>query len=458
VDKHDIHAPEAIREFENQNPARKAHINWGNTSESPIPPSSPHTTTLTKLISFMTDVNKYYLGSPERIFGAKLEEGLITKSKARELCAKKYIRPHITDENLLAAPLTKQELASVLLVFPDLDTKPMPPRALSPMVRRMSDPDNMGATPTHQADVQDVDTDIWGPKDGHPGEIPLPVPFHEPKRITNSAAEGLLNVEGRAVHQSHRQEKRKDGSTGSTAPVSTPTTHGPWSRTTSYRSEGDLYPAEHLFIRMLKDSDNPHETPYTATTTGFPLYKGSYRTKRNEVLLGFKPNCGDNFIAFPITNPEGDVRQAEYVQVILHPNPIVVGLWDDSDKVYSKLLYAAPIFHYDGKPVYRAEQLEALKLGAEGQDQTDRMISRLNDPSLEAEIHQFRVMAQELGRLEEAIAENEDRWGEIAGMHCRTIRQLEMADALARIQDQDEGLVDDALRIVGKDEQHGRRS
>ncbi len=250
----------------------------------------------------------------------------------------------------------------------------------------------------------------------------------------------------------------KDGSAGSTAPVSTPATCGPWSRTTSYRSEGDLYPAEHIFIRMLKDSDNPQETPYTATTTGFPLYKGSYRVRRGEVPPGFKPNNGDNFIAFPITSPEGDVRQAEYVQVILHPNPIVVGLRDDSDKVYSKPLYTAPIFHYDGKPVYRAEQLKALKLGAEGQDQTDRMIRRLNDPSLEAEVHRFRVMAQEIGRLEEAIAESEDRWGEVAGMHCRTIRRLEMADALARIQDQDDGLVDDALRMTRSDGQRGRRA
>ncbi len=176
------------------------------------------------------------------------------------------------------------------------------------MVRQLSDPGDMGATPTHQADVQEVDTNIWGPKDGRSGEILLPVPFREPKRITNSATEGLLNVEGRAIHQSRRQEKRKDGSMGSTAPVSTPTMRGLWSRTTSYRSEDDLYPAEHPFIRTLKDSDNPNETPYTATTTGFPLYKGSYRIKRNEVPLGFKPNSGDHFISFPITSPEGDVR------------------------------------------------------------------------------------------------------------------------------------------------------
>jgi len=223
-------------------------------------------------------------------------------------------------------------------------------------------------------------------------------------------------------------------------------------------SEGDLYPAEHPFIRTLTDTDEVDETPYAATTTGFPLYKGSYRFKRNEVLLGFMPNNRGNFISFPIKGLDGDVRQAEYVQVILHPNPIVVGLCDDSDKVYTKPLYAAPIFHYDGKPVYKAEQLEALKQGAEGQDQMDRMVRRLNNPSLTAEVHRFRTMAQELERLEDAIAENENRWGELAAMHCKTIRRLEMANALARIQDQNDGLVDDALRMVAEDARRGRRA
>jgi len=447
VDKRNVHAPEAIREFEHRNPASASHINQGYTSKYCIPSSIPHTPHIHTLISFMTDVNNYYLGSPERIFATELEHGLITFPEARELCAKKYIRPHVTDENLLVAPLTDQELASVLLVFPDLDTSPMPPRPLSPMVRRVSDPDGMGATPTHQADTEEVDDDIWGPKDGHPGEIPLPVPFKEPKRIASSDQKSLLTVEGRTVHKSRRQEKRKDGSTGSTALVSTPATRGPWSRTTSYMSEEEIYPAEHMFIRTLTDSNNPNETPYTATTTGFPLYKGSYRTSRSKIPPGFKQNLGDHFIAFPITNPEGEVRQAEYVQVILHPNPIVVGLRDDSDKVYTKPLYATPVFHYDGKAVYHAEQLERLKIGAEDREWTDRMIARLGDPSLAAEIHRFRMMAQELERLEEAIVEGEDRWGELAAMHCKTIRRLEMVDTLRRIQDQDDSLVDDALRM-----------
>ncbi len=112
VDKQNIHAPEAIREFENRNPARKVHINRGNASKSLIPSSSLPTTALTKLISFMTDVNKYYLGSPERIFGAKLEEGLITRSKARELCAKKYIRPHVVTPRLALSCDVRSSLSS----------------------------------------------------------------------------------------------------------------------------------------------------------------------------------------------------------------------------------------------------------------------------------------------------------------------------------------------------------
>ena len=56
-----------------------------------------------------------------------------------------------------------------------------------------------------------------------------------------------------------------------------------------------------------------------------------------------------------------------------------MGLRDDSDKVYSKLLYASPIYHYDRKPVYTAQELEVLKVDAEGKGQTDCMIHRLHD-------------------------------------------------------------------------------
>ncbi len=372
------------------------HINRGHSSESPIP-SSPHIpTSLThKFSPSMTDVNPYYLGSPKRIFRAKLDSRLITKQEAQELCAKKYVQPHITNKNTLAAPLTEQELEHIKLQFPDIGQKPMPPCALSPMVWQLSDPDGMGATPTHQTKVHKINTAIWGPKDGSTGKILLPVPFHDPNQSTKHTQEDMLNMEGQATHKSCRQEKWAVGSLGSTALASTLATRSLWSCTTSIMTK-DLYPAEHLFIRVLKDSDDPDETPYAATTTGFPLYKGSYRTHTKTIPMGFQQNDGDHFIPFPIKEPNGEMKQAEYVQTILHPNPIVVGLCDNSNKVYSKLLYASPIYHYDGKPTYTAQELEMLKWDVEGKEQMDCMIHRLHDPSLTAEVHHFCMVAQEL--------------------------------------------------------------
>jgi len=90
VDHKDIHAPDAIREFKSSKTTLNPHIRMGATGKYPI---TPHTTTTTTThIPLMSDaVNSYYLGSPERIFGAKLDTQLITPDEAQELCAKKYI-------------------------------------------------------------------------------------------------------------------------------------------------------------------------------------------------------------------------------------------------------------------------------------------------------------------------------------------------------------------------------
>ena len=69
--------------------------------------------------------------------------------------------------------------------------------------------------------------------------------------------------------------KQAVGSPGTTVPASTPATQTSRSQDSQMREE-DLYPAEHIFVQTLKDSDNPNEMPYTATTDGYPLYKGSY--------------------------------------------------------------------------------------------------------------------------------------------------------------------------------------
>jgi len=110
VDHKDVHAPEAIREFKNSNTTPCGHIRQGMMSKYPIP-SSTSKPKNTHTLPMSNAVNSYYLSSPERIFGAELDTQLITCDEAQELCAKKYIQPHIQDEHELATPLTGEELA-----------------------------------------------------------------------------------------------------------------------------------------------------------------------------------------------------------------------------------------------------------------------------------------------------------------------------------------------------------
>ncbi len=53
---------------------------------------------------------------------------------------------------------------------------------------------------------------------------------------------------------------------------------------------------------------------------------------------------------------------------------------------------------------------------------------------------------------------NEDQWGELVAMQVVTIQRLEMADALLRIEEQDDGLINDALQSAVESSQRGCRT
>ncbi len=299
----------------------------------------------------------------------------------------------------------------------------------------------MGATPTHQANTQALDDELWE------AEGVLRIPPHVGRVEGAVAEESEPTMEGGAVRMSHIQEKRHESSSGGVTLASTPASRGPWSRTTSV---SDWYPAEHPFIRNHRDTDDPNETPYTMTTSGYPLYKKSYMpaVMQRRDPLGFNTNNGVNYIDFPIRLPqETTTQQAHYTQAIMAPNPLVIALRTDTDKVFSKPLYASPVYKFDGKPTYATAKLDYLKADAQGWEMTDRLIDRMNDLSLKAEIHRFRVVTMELERMEQVLVENEDAWGQLAAAKLGAIWRLEMADAVARVNDMNDGFVDDALRV-----------
>src|SRR6266702_5823505 len=262
----------------------------------------------------------------------------------------------------------------------------------------------MGATPTHQADTQMLDDELWEAE----GVLRIPPCMG---RIEDGAAEESQHtMEGGAVCKSRVQEKRHKGSSGGTTPASTAASKGPWSRTTSLR---DWYPDEHPFIKSQCDTDDPNKTPYMMTTSRYLLYKRSYMPtimQRHEPL-GFNTNDGVNYIDYPIHLPsEMTTRQVHYTQAIMAPNPLVVVLRTDTDKVFSKPLYAAPVYKFEGKPTYATTELDYLKADAQGWEITDRLIDRTHDILLKAEVHRFHVITVELDRMERVLVENEDAW------------------------------------------------
>ncbi len=213
---------------------------------------------------------------------------------------------------------------------------------------------------------------------------------------------------------------------------------GPW-EVEEEIEEKHLYPAKHPFIRTTTDSNDPNKTPYSVTTTRFPLYKKSYMHfipgDDEELPTGFKHNQGCNFIYYPITQPYSKTTQAQYIQTILGPNPIVVALCNNTNKVYSKPLYANPINQFDSKPVYTMEELDVLLPGAEENKKTDQMIKRVGDMSLMAKVRHFCTVSAEANRVASMIQDNEKIWGELATAKLGSIQCLEMADALAWIKD-----------------------
>ena len=124
-----------------------------------------------------------------------------------------------------------------------------------------------------------------------------------------------------------------------------------------------------------------------------------------------------------------------------------MALHKDTDKVFSKPLYATPVYKFEGKPVYPTADLDYLKADAVGWEMTDWLIDRTHDLSLKAEVHRFRVVTAELDRMEQVLVENKDAWGQLATAKLGAIQRLEMADAIERINATNDGFVDNTLHV-----------
>ena len=84
---------------------------------------------------------------------------------------------------------------------------------------------------------------------------------------------------------------------------------------------------------------------------------------------------------------------------------------------------------------YLEEDLIIFDVGYDERCKIDAAISHLKDLSVCAEVHHYRLASGELDRLEQLLINLEVKWGKLATQKLGAIRRLEMANAMAHIEE-----------------------
>ncbi len=278
-------------------------------------------------------MSNYYAGTPTRIFAAELNEGLITLEQARTICVERA-----------AEPITEDERVALVGRFPDPTEEAMPSCALSPTMYNLQDPDTRVLYTGRPISGAEVNQLLDALPSRQEASQPLPVP---PRiQVTNGVEDSpdVEVVEGQTIRTSRSRETREAASEGTTA-VGDP---GPVDEDDEQR---DYYPAEHTHISY---SQIANDTPHAQTTEGQNMYQATVQVGRTHgptvnwclnVPPGFHLNMGPRYIPCPIRT-HGVMWQAKYIQVIMGPNPMVLGVIDESDLVYPRPLYATPFLTF----------------------------------------------------------------------------------------------------------------
>ena len=125
---------------------------------------------------------------------------------------------------------------------------------------------------------------------------------------------------------------------------------------------------------------------------------------------------------------------------------MVIGIRDESSHVYTAPCYARPQLSFDARPHYPEEDLIIFDIRYDECRKIDTTIAHLKDPSLRAEVHRYRSASSELDRLEQLLINLEAKWGELAAQKLGAICCLEMANAMARIEEVGRDKVDMEVR------------
>ncbi len=200
------------------------------------------------------------------------------------------------------------------------------------------------------------------------------------------------------------------------------------------------YPIQHdqITLAAVKGVQTPHIT----TTSGETLYHHNLWTVQtatdgtiHEIPSGFRRNTGQDHIPFLIIDKDGELHQADFVQVVLSRDPLVLAIREGDPHLYGSALHATP--YYDGEeyhPRYDSWGLATLERRYQGACKTDRTVRELKDVTLIAEIEQFRSIMETNKRLDTELKRVLKQKHDIRMARERCVIRLKQANALGRIE------------------------
>ena len=151
--------------------------------------------------------------------------------------------------------------------------------------------------------------------------------------------------------------------------------------------------------------------------------------------IGFNYNHGPNYVPCIITNNSGRSVPVSFTRVVMGVDPHVIGMIPGDHNQYGGPLHAAPDHDQGERPWYAPDDLWQFKLGTDNSACFDTALDFIHDLSLTAEVLRFREMSSLFTRYQEDIRKLKVCMWEAGQMKDASVRRLEGANALYRIEE-----------------------
>ena len=151
--------------------------------------------------------------------------------------------------------------------------------------------------------------------------------------------------------------------------------------------------------------------------------------------IGFNYNRGPNYVPCIIINNQGRSVPARFTRVIMGTDPHIIGMIPGDNNQYGGPLHAAPDHDLGERPWYAPDNLWQCKVGADNAACIDLALNFLHDLSLTAEVLHFHETSRLFTQYQKDIRKIKMRMWEVGQMKDSSVRRLEGANALHRVEE-----------------------